>query len=68
MFLSFFQLRGSLMAFTPKRKCFRSQSLVGLGDVTAAAWGMARSALGLERQTPEETEPAARPVSLGLDQ
>nr|KAF6470099.1 polycystin 1 like 1, transient receptor potential channel interacting [Molossus molossus] len=54
-------LRGSLMAFTPKRKCFRNQSLVRLGDVTAAMWGTARSALGLERWTPEETEPAACP-------
>lgn len=61
------------MAFTPQRKCFRSQSLVRLGDVVAAARGMACTVLGLERppedtEDTEDTEPTARPVSLGPDQ
>ncbi|XP_014386012.1 PREDICTED: polycystic kidney disease protein 1-like 1 [Myotis brandtii] len=51
-------LRGSLMAFVPKRKSFQSQSLVRLGDVMAYVWGAACSALGLERRPPEEAEPA----------
>uniref|UniRef100_L7N175 Polycystin-1-like protein 1 n=1 Tax=Myotis lucifugus TaxID=59463 RepID=L7N175_MYOLU len=53
-------LRGSLMAFVPKRKSFQSQSLVRLGDVMAYVWGAACSALGLERRPPEEAEPATR--------
>ncbi|XP_059567274.1 polycystin-1-like protein 1 [Myotis daubentonii] len=51
-------LRGSLMAFVPKRKSFQSQSLVRLADVMAYVWGAACSALGLERRPPEEAEPA----------
>ncbi|XP_054582574.1 polycystic kidney disease protein 1-like 1 [Eptesicus fuscus] len=51
-------LRGSLMAFVPKRKSSQSQSLVSLGDVMAYVWGETCSALGLARRPPEEAEPA----------
>ncbi|XP_016053789.1 PREDICTED: polycystic kidney disease protein 1-like 1 [Miniopterus natalensis] len=51
-------LRGSLVAFAPKRKSFQSPSLVGPGDVTAYVWGKVCSALGRERPAPEEAEPA----------
>nr|KAF6319983.1 polycystin 1 like 1, transient receptor potential channel interacting [Myotis myotis] len=51
-------LRGSLMAFVPKRKSFQSQSLVRLADVMTYVWGAACSSLGLERRQPEEAEPA----------
>nr|KAF6302365.1 polycystin 1 like 1, transient receptor potential channel interacting [Pipistrellus kuhlii] len=50
-------LRGSRMAFVPKRKSSQSQSLVSLGDVMAYVRG-ACSALGLARRPPEEAEPA----------
>ncbi|KAM5303807.1 polycystin-1-like protein 1 [Glossophaga mutica] len=54
-------LRGSLRAFTPKRKSFRRRSLVTLGDLMAYAWEQAGSALGLRRPALEEEEagPAA---------
>ncbi|XP_053517234.1 polycystic kidney disease protein 1-like 1 [Artibeus jamaicensis] len=63
--LWFMLLRGSLRAFTPKRKSFRGRSLVTLGDVTAYAWEQASSALGLARPVlEEEAGPAESPACL----
>ncbi|XP_066096475.1 polycystin-1-like protein 1 [Saccopteryx bilineata] len=55
--LRFGLLRGSLMAFAPKRKSFQSQSLVRLGEAAAYWWGKARSALGLPGRRALEPEP-----------
>ncbi|XP_053782552.1 polycystin-1-like protein 1 [Desmodus rotundus] len=61
-------LRGSLMAFTPKRKSFQRRSVVTLGDVTAYVWEQARSALGLQRPVLEEEAGPAESHACPLDE
>ncbi|XP_066210356.1 polycystin-1-like protein 1 [Saccopteryx leptura] len=55
--LQFGLLRGSLMAFAPKRKSFQSQSLVRLGEAAAYWWEKARCVLGLPGRRALEPEP-----------
>ncbi|KAF6086574.1 polycystin 1 like 1, transient receptor potential channel interacting [Phyllostomus discolor] len=66
--LWFALLRGSLRAFTPKRKSFRRRSLVAPGDLMAYTWEQARSALGLRRPALEEEAGPAESHACPLDE
>ncbi|XP_045684806.1 polycystic kidney disease protein 1-like 1 [Phyllostomus hastatus] len=66
--LWFALLRGSLRAFTPKRKSFRRRSLVTPGDLTAYTWEQVRSALGLRRPALQEEAGPAESHACPLDE